>query len=154
MTLGPRCARGATGGNATPSSPLPQREGYIGNLGRLLAVDVTTVFSPAGGASDFTQLKTAAAAAPVPRFFGTGPAITVPGASPGQQGLTPSTAADARAVIQKLKAANVDAIKIHRDDVAWASTGRRWACSRMLRRSPNARRHSGTSSGSSRRVST
>ena len=100
----------------------PQREDYLGNLGRLLAVGVTTVFNPDGGLSEFTQLKTAAAdAAPVARFFGTGPAITVPGASLGQQGLTPATAADARAAIQKLKAANVDAIKIHRDDLAWAS---------------------------------
>jgi imidazolonepropionase-like amidohydrolase len=101
----------------------PQRENYVGNLGRLLAVGVTTVFNPDGGVSEFTQLKTAAAAdaAPVARFFGTGPAITVPGASLGQQGLTPATADDARATIQKLKAANVDAIKIHRDDLAWAS---------------------------------
>lgn len=101
----------------------PQRENYVGNLGRLLAVGVTTVFNPDGGVNEFTQLKTAAAAdaAPVARFFGTGPAITVPGASLGQQGLTPATAADARAVIQKLKSANVDAIKIHRDDLAWAS---------------------------------
>ena len=101
----------------------PQRENYLGNLGRLLAVGVTTVFNPDGGVSEFTQLKTAAAAdaAPMARFFGTGPAITVPGASLGQQGLTPATAADARAAVQKLKAANVDAIKIHRDDLAWAS---------------------------------
>jgi imidazolonepropionase-like amidohydrolase len=101
----------------------PQRENYVGNLGRMLAVGVTTVFNPDVGEGEFTQLKTAAAAdaAPVARFFGTGPAITVPGASLGQQGLTPATAADARAVVQKLKAANVDAIKIHRDDLAWAS---------------------------------
>jgi imidazolonepropionase-like amidohydrolase len=100
----------------------PQRENYVGNLGRMLAVGVTTVFNPDVGEAEFTQIKTAAAdAAPVARFFGTGPAITVPGASLGQQGLTPATAADARAVIQKLKAANVDAIKIHRDDLAWAS---------------------------------
>ena len=50
-----------------------------------------------------------------------GPALTVPGASLGQQGLTPATAADARAIVQKLKVANVDGIKIHRDDLAWAS---------------------------------
>ena len=67
------------------------------NLGRLLAVGVTTVFNPDGGVNEFAQLKTAAAAdaAPVARFFGTGPAITVPGASLGGQGLTPATAADA-----------------------------------------------------------
>jgi len=101
----------------------PQREDYIGNLGRLLAVGVTTVFNPDGGEGEFAKLKSAAAAdaSPYARFFGTGPAITVPGASLGQQGLTPATVADARAVVQKLKAANVDAIKIHRDDLAWAS---------------------------------
>ena len=101
----------------------PQRENYVGNLGRLLAVGVTTVFNPDGGESDFATLKSAAApdAAPYARFFGTGPALTVPGASLGQQGLTPATAADARAVVQKLKAAGVDGIKIHRDDLAWAS---------------------------------
>ncbi len=101
----------------------PQRENYIGNLGRLLAVGVTTVFNPDGGEGEFAKLKSAAAAdaSPYARFFGTGPAITVPGASLGQQGLTPATVADARAVVQKLKAANVDAIKVHRDDLAWAS---------------------------------
>ena len=101
----------------------PQRENYVGNLARLLAVGVTMVFNPDGGESDFANLKSAAApdAAPYARFFGTGPALTVPGASLGQQGLTPATAADARAVVQKLKAANVDGIKIHRDDLAWAS---------------------------------
>ena len=101
----------------------PQRENYVGNLGRMLSVGVTTVFNPDVGESEFAQLKAAAGAdaAPYARFFGTGPAITVPGASLGQQGLTPAAAADARAMVQKLKAANVDAIKIHRDDLAWAS---------------------------------
>ena len=101
----------------------PQRENYVGNLGRLLAVGVTTVFDPGIGESDFARLKAAAAAdaAPYARFFGTGPAVTVPGGSLGEQGPTPATPDEARAVVQKLKAANVDAIKIHRDDLAWAS---------------------------------
>ncbi|HET9192292.1 MAG TPA: amidohydrolase family protein [Vicinamibacterales bacterium] len=101
----------------------PQRENYVGNLGRLLAVGVTTVFDPGVGESDFASLKSAAAAdaAPYARFFGTGPAITIPGGSLGEQGPAPTTVEDARAVVQKLKAANVDAIKIHRDDLAWAS---------------------------------
>ncbi len=101
----------------------PQRENYVANLGRLLAVGVTTVFNPDGGEGEFAALKSAAApdAAPYARFFGTGPALTVPGASLGQQGLTPATAAAARAVVQRLKAANVDGIKVHRDDLAWAS---------------------------------
>ena len=101
----------------------PSRENYAGNLGRLLAVGVTTVFAPGVGESDFAALKSAAAAdtSPYPRFFGTGPAITVPGGSLGEQGPAPTTVADARAVVQKLKGLNVDAIKIHRDDLAWAS---------------------------------
>ncbi len=101
----------------------PQREDYVGNLGRLLAAGVTTVFNPDGGEGEFAKLKAAAApdAAPYARFFGTGPALTVPGASLGQQGLTPATAADARAAVQRLKAAGVDGIKVHRDDLAWAS---------------------------------
>ena len=101
----------------------PARENYAGNLGRLLAGGVTTVFAPGVSESDFTALKSATAAegSPYARFFGTGPAITVPGGSLGEQGPAPTTAADARAVVQKLKALNVDAIKIHRDDLAWAS---------------------------------
>jgi imidazolonepropionase-like amidohydrolase len=101
----------------------PQRENYVGNLGRLLAAGVTTVFDPGVGESDFAKLKSAAAAdaSPYPRFFGTGPAVTIPGGSLGEQGPAPVTPAEARAVVQKLKAANVDAIKIHRDDLAWAS---------------------------------
>lgn len=101
----------------------PQRENYVGNLGRLLAAGVTTVFNPDVGESEFTALKSASAldTSASARFFGTGPAITVPGASLGQQGLTPATAADARVVVQRLKAANVDGIKLHRDDLSWAS---------------------------------
>ena len=101
----------------------PQRENYGGNLGRLLAVGVTTVFDPGVGENDFTALKAAAAAdaSKYPRFFGTGPAITVPGGSLGEQGPAPRTADEARALVQKLKALSVDAIKIHRDDLAWAS---------------------------------
>lgn len=101
----------------------PQRENYVANLGRLLAVGVTTVFNPGINEGDFTNLKAAAApeGSPYARFFGTGPAISVPGGSLGEQGPTPRTVDEARAVVQKLKAANVDAIKLHRDDLAWAS---------------------------------
>jgi imidazolonepropionase-like amidohydrolase len=101
----------------------PQRENYLANLGRLLAVGVTTVFDPGVGEGDFAKLKSGAAAdaSPYARFFGTGPAVTVPGGSLGEQGPTPATPDEARGVVQKLKAANVDAIKIHRDDLAWAS---------------------------------
>ena len=60
----------------------PQRENYVGNLGRLLAAGVTTVFNPDVGEGEFTTLKSASAldTAASAQFFGTGPAITVPGA--------------------------------------------------------------------------
>jgi imidazolonepropionase-like amidohydrolase len=101
----------------------PQRENYAANLGRLLAVGLTTVLTPGIEESDFPKLKAATAAdgSPYPRFFGTGPAITVPGGSLGEQGPAPKTPDEARAVVQKLKALNVDAIKVHRDDLFWAS---------------------------------
>ena len=63
----------------------PQRENYLGNLGRVLAVGVTTIFAPGVSENEFTNLKAAAAAdgSPYSRFFGTGPALTVPGGSLG-----------------------------------------------------------------------
>jgi imidazolonepropionase-like amidohydrolase len=109
-----------TGGMSLGPSP----ENYIGNLGRLLAVGVTTVFNPSVPESDFTKLKSAAAAdsAAYPRFFGTGPSITVDGDTLGSESPKPKTPEEARAVVQRLKALGVDAIKIVRDDLTWAST--------------------------------
>jgi imidazolonepropionase-like amidohydrolase len=109
-----------TGGLSLGPSP----ENYIGNLGRLLAVGVTTVFDPSVPENDFTKLKAAAAAdsAAYPRFFGTGPSITVEGDTLGSESPKPKTPDEARAVVQKLKALGVDAIKIVRDDLTWAST--------------------------------
>jgi imidazolonepropionase-like amidohydrolase len=102
----------------------PAPENYIGNLGRLLAVGVTTVFDPSVPENDFTKLKAAAAAdsAAYPRFFGTGPSLTVEGDTLGSESPKPKTPDEARAVVQRLKALGVDAIKITRDDLAWAST--------------------------------
>ena len=102
----------------------PQQENYVANLARLLAVGVTTVFDPTLTEADFTKLKAAAAAdsSPYPRFFGTGPSLTAEGDGLGAQNPKPRTPDEARALVQKLKALNVDAIKIMRDDLTWAST--------------------------------
>jgi imidazolonepropionase-like amidohydrolase len=101
-------------------------ENLKANLARMLAVGVTTVFDPSIGKADFAELKTFAASGPYPHFFGTGPIITVPedqfGAAVGSP--TPKTVAEAQSVIQDLKAAGVDAIKIERDDLSWASSFR------------------------------
>ena len=101
-----------------------QRQNRLGNLGRLLAVGVTTVFDPSVPESDFAKLKAAATpdSAAYPRFFGTGPSITVEGDTLGSQSPKPKTPDEARAVVQKLKALGVDAIKVARDDLTWAST--------------------------------
>jgi imidazolonepropionase-like amidohydrolase len=101
-----------------------QRQNRLGNLGRLLAVGVTTVFDPSVPEDDFAKLKAAATAdsAAYPRFYGTGPSITVEGDTLGSQSPKPKTPDEARAVVQKLKALGVDAIKVARDDLTWAST--------------------------------
>ena len=102
----------------------PQQENYVANLARLLTVGVTTVFDPTLTEADFAKLKAAAAAdsSPYPRFFGTGPSLTAEGDSLGAQNPKPRTPDEARALVQMLKALNVDAIKIMRDDLTWAST--------------------------------
>jgi len=100
------------------------QQNKVANLGRMLSVGVTTVFNPNVTEGDFTKLKAAAAAesSPYPRFFGTGPSITVEGDTLGSQSPKPKTPDEARAAVQKLKALGVDAIKTQRDDFGWAST--------------------------------
>ncbi len=100
------------------------QQNSVANLGRLLAAGITTVFNPNVPEGDFTKLKAAAAAdaSQYPRFFGTGPSITVEGDTLGSQSPKPKTPDEARAVVQKLKVLNVDAIKTQRDDFGWAST--------------------------------
>ena len=103
-----------------------ERQDVLRNLGRLLAVGVTTVFNPQTTEAEFTQLKTTAAAdeSAYPRFFGTGPSITAEGDQLGAQSPKPKTPAEAQAIVRKLKALNVDAIKVIRDDLGWAMTRR------------------------------
>jgi len=72
------------------------------------------------------KAETASGSSSYPHFYGTGPIITVPedqfGAAVGSP--TPKTVAEAQSVIKDLKAAGVDAIKIERDDLSWASSFR------------------------------
>ena len=74
----------------------------------LLAFGVTMVFDPSLTTAEFSSLKQASASdsAAMPRFFGTGPIVTVKGdmlgASVGAP--TPESAADARAAVKALKA--------------------------------------------------
>ena len=105
---------------------ISRQQNRVGNLGRLLAAGVTTVLDPSVSESDFSTLKAAAAAdsSPYARFFGTGPGITADGDQLGALGPKPKTVADAQAVVRNLKAINVDAIKVMRDDLAWSSTRR------------------------------
>ena len=94
----------------------------------LLAFGVTTVFNPSLSTTEFSTLKTATAVdtSALPRFFGTGPIVTVKGDMLGAQvgALTPESPAEARAAVATLKAAGVDAIKVARDDFSWATTQR------------------------------
>ena len=101
-----------------------QKEDLVRNLARLLAVGVTTVFNPQTTEAEFTSLKAASSAdsSPYPRFFGTGPSITAEGDQLGAQSPKPKTPAEAQAIVQKLTSLNVDAIKVIRDDLAWAAT--------------------------------
>lgn len=103
-----------------------RQQNLAGNLARLLAAGVTTVFDPSVSDADFTKLKSAAAAdsSSYARFFGTGPGITAEGDQLGARNPKPATVADARTVVMNLKALNVDAIKVMRDDLSWSSTRR------------------------------
>lgn len=98
------------------------------NLRVLLAHGFTTVFTPSLGTMEFAGLKTSAAAdaAPFPRFFSSGPSITVKGdlLGAGAGSPTPGSPAEARAAVKNLKSAGVDAIKVMYDDLGWASSQR------------------------------
>jgi len=100
--------------------PRPNRQTH---LRRMLAVGVTTVFNPSLNLKDVALLKGVAAddASPFPRFFSTGPMVSVKGdvMASFEGGASPETPADARAVVRDLKTAGVDAIKVQRDDMSW-----------------------------------
>jgi imidazolonepropionase-like amidohydrolase len=94
----------------------------------LLAFGVTTVFDPSLSTAEFATLKQATASdtTALPRFFGTGPIVTVKGDLLGAQvgAPAPESPAEARSAIKALKALGVDAVKVARDDISWASRQR------------------------------
>lgn len=109
--------------NHLASGTFRPQQNLKNNLARLLAFGLTTIFDPSLTRKDFTELKLAMREdkAPSPRFFGTGPIITVKGdmfgAAVGSP--TPETAAEAAAAVRDLKAIGIDAIKIGYDDLSW-----------------------------------
>jgi len=108
------------------SGSFPPRPNLLPNLGRLLAVGVTTVFDPSIGRQDLARVRAAAApdSSPYARFFGTGPMFTVKGDRFAEaDSPMPETPAQAEAAVKELKALGVDAIKIQRDDLSWAIKG-------------------------------
>jgi imidazolonepropionase-like amidohydrolase len=108
------------------SGSFPPRPNFLPNLGRLLAVGVTSVFDPSIGRQDFARLRAAAApdSSPYARFFSTGPMFTVKGDTfADADSPMPETPAQAEVAVKELKALGVDAIKIQRDDLSWAVKG-------------------------------
>jgi imidazolonepropionase-like amidohydrolase len=86
-------------------------------LARLLAWGVTLVLEPGGlGLRDFADLKSATAddAASMSHLFAMGPGFGTLGSQ-----ARPQTPDDARMILRKLKAANVDAVKLAYDDLSW-----------------------------------
>ena len=112
--------------NHLQNGALQPQQNLQANLGQLVAVGVTTIFDPSISTADFSRLKAVAAdeGSSYARFFGTGPMVTVKGDQFGEGGPTPETPEQARAVIQEMKKAGVDAIKVQRDDLSWTSTRR------------------------------
>jgi imidazolonepropionase-like amidohydrolase len=97
-------------------------------LRRMLAVGVTTVFTPSISRKDFAALTAAATddAAPYARFFGTGPSITIKeDVFAGPAGpAAPDTPAEAQEAVRERKADGVHAIKIMNDDTSWGRKAR------------------------------
>jgi imidazolonepropionase-like amidohydrolase len=92
------------------------------NLARLLAFGVTTVFVPSISLKDVAAIRAATdgRTTPYPRFFSTGPAITLKGDPyASADSPTPETPEQARTAVAELKAAGVDAIKVSKDDGSW-----------------------------------
>ena len=112
--------------NHLQTGDLTSRPNLRLTLSRLLALGVTTVFNPSIGLNDHTALKAAAAqeTAALPRFFSSGPMVSVRGDFMAAQvgAPTPDTPEAAVATIGTLKAAGVDAIKVQRDDFSWGTT--------------------------------
>jgi imidazolonepropionase-like amidohydrolase len=95
------------------------------NLARMLGWGVTLIFDP--GISDpraFAELKRESSAdvAPYPHFFAVGKQFGAKGGHGSIGGSTPETPDEARAAVRELKAANVDAVKLHYTDLIYVTT--------------------------------
>lgn len=93
------------------------------NLRCLLARGITTVFNPGVDVNTFVELKRLARENPseYPNFFGTGPPFAREGGHGSRLGNTPVGTEAARARVRELKAAGVDAIKLHYTDLTYVS---------------------------------
>ncbi|HUI26922.1 MAG TPA: amidohydrolase family protein [Candidatus Kryptonia bacterium] len=92
-------------------------------LGQLLGWGITLTLMPGMETEAVVWLKTNVAGGdttPYPHFFGTGP-MFVP---PQMHGVdySPGSADEARTLVQQLKAAHVDAVKLVHDDMSWFAT--------------------------------
>ena len=92
--------------NHARSGSFRAQQNFRTNLSVLLAYGITTVFSPSMSTMDFTDLKTSAAAdaTPLPRFFGTGPSITVKGDLLGAGAGSPTPGSPAEAARRSQRA--------------------------------------------------
>ncbi len=91
----------------------------------MLGWGVTLIFSP--GISDlkaFAELKRESSAdvAPYPHFFAVGKQFGAKGGHGSNGGYTPETPDEARAAVRELKAAKVDAVKLHYTDLIYVTT--------------------------------
>ena len=93
------------------------------NLRCLLARGITTVFNPGIDVDSFVELKRLARENPseYPNFFGTGPSFAAQGGHGSRLGNTPVGTESARARVRDLKAAGVDAIKLHYTDLTYVT---------------------------------
>ena len=91
-------------------------------LRQMLSWGITTVFDPAVHGSAYQLLRDEISKDPAsyPRVFLTKGLFTAPkGWGKGHQ---PLTAAEARKLVQSMKASNSDAVKLMYDDMSWATT--------------------------------
>ena len=93
------------------------------NLRCLLARGFTLIFNPEIDVDTFVELKRLTHEKPseYPNFFGTGPSFAPKGGHGSRSGNTPAETELARARVRELKAAGVDAIKLHYTDLTYVS---------------------------------
>jgi imidazolonepropionase-like amidohydrolase len=95
------------------------------NLRRILGWGITMVFDPGmGSLNDFEELKKASAQddSGYAHFHGVGRLFTAKGGHGANDGITPDTPGEARAMVRELKAGGVDAIKLVSEDLTYITT--------------------------------